>query len=832
MLRRIRQQAILLDRFWETVRNDPRRRILPPAGLNPDIADLVVRLSAESRAMTPTATFRAELRERIEAATSAPSHLPAGTSLAQGERELPDTSFVAGDETVFMKRHPAAEWARFITAALAFFIVGGLLVILLGDTYESHTGSDTATLTPTTDSALAPSLPPGLPVQITLNSGRPSWGVAVGAESIWVGTVSDDGSAVVRAAQTGRLGGEVQATIPLPGRVWDVAYGHGSVWATVIGDSLTGEGSGVVRIDPATNAITDTIPLGAQPTDILIDDDSVWVTDLGEPTVWRVDPAKNEVAATIELGEPGDEHGVILAKTDDALWALVSHVARGVELVWIDPATNAVAAATMRPEIENVIGEMAGTSGTLWIATASNSLLRFNVWTGEIVERIELPGMPREIMAADGYVWVATMAWAPERGERVEGWLNSLVLIDAPSGRVHTIDDQHDDVPWALAVSDDPTWGSRVWISLNSEADQQARLRGEMRPSGISFDTTTPTATAVGVVATATASPAAEPTPTRAPPTSTPGPTATLPPDTTPAGEIVTTFEFAGGLGQPAWAAGALWVPNWSAGAIERIDGETEETTRIQVSPPGPASDGIWMCLAADDNAVWVSDNTAHELVRIDPETSEIVARIPLGEITPFPAWIESIAVGEGAVWVILDNTEVVVRIDPATNTVAAVIDAPGARSMAVGLGAVWVHNVYTAEIMRIDPATNEIVATIPTNLLNDINNVSIAVGDGSLWAEDGSRLGVVYRIDPATNSIVWTTDVLGIGQSGMAADDGGVWTIFAESSALVRIDPQTMETRTLHISAPNGVAVGSGSVWVTTDAGAPNTVVRITPSP
>jgi hypothetical protein len=48
----------------------------------------------------------------------------------------------------------------------------------------------------------------------------------------------------------------------------------------------------------------------------------------------------------------------------------------------------------------------------------------------------------------------------------------------------------------------------------------------------------------------------------------------------------------------------------------------------------------------------------------------------------------------------------------------------------------------------------------------------------------------------------------------------------------LVWIDPASPETRSLNVNVPNNVAIGGGSVWVTTAGGAPNTVVRITPSP
>lgn len=150
---------------------------------------------------------------------------------------------------------------------------------------------------------------------------------------------------------------------------------------------------------------------------------------------------------------------------------------------------------------------------------------------------------------------------------------------------------------------------------------------------------------------------------------------------------------------------------------------------------------------------------------------------------------------------------------------------------MAVGLGAVWVQNIWTAEILRIDPATNEVIATIPTGP-SDFNNTSLAIGAGSLWIEDGGDAGTVERIDPATNTIVATTAVLGLDQSSLAADDTGVWALFVRSSLLVRIDPLTLETRTLEIAAPAGVTIGGGSVWVTTAAGSPNTVIRITPTP
>lgn len=109
-----------------------------------------------------------------------------------------------------------------------------------------------------------------------------------------------------------------------------------------------------------------------------------------------------------------------------------------------------------------------------------------------------------------------------------------------------------------------------------------------------------------------------------------------------------------------------------------------------------------------------------------------------------------------------------------------------------------------------------------------------LARTDSDLWALVPHATGdhELVRIDPDTNTIVATTTVLGLNQGSMAADDSGVWALFVRSSLLVRIDPLTLETRSLEIAAPAGVTLSGGSVWVTTAAGAPNTVIRITPTP
>lgn len=136
-----------------------------------------------------------------------------------------------------------------------------------------------------------------------------------------------------------------------------IATGLGSVWVTAYG--IPG-GAGIdhgalLRIDPTTNAVAQTIPLRAFPSwetgggGLIVADGSVWVigTDRapGSPVaqahalLQRVDPATERVQA-IPLGGNG---GIDVSANDYGIWALISGTGRTrAEIVHVDPATNRV----------------------------------------------------------------------------------------------------------------------------------------------------------------------------------------------------------------------------------------------------------------------------------------------------------------------------------------------------------------------------------------------------------------------------------------------------------------------------------------------------------
>ena len=96
--------------------------------------------------------------------------------------------------------------------------------------------------------------------------------VAADGEGVWVAGFD-------RSSKTGVLmridpaHDTVSATIPLPGIPSDVATGFGGVWVTV--DSR----NAVWRIDPKTSSVLQTIPVGSGPVAVAVGEGAVWVVE-------------------------------------------------------------------------------------------------------------------------------------------------------------------------------------------------------------------------------------------------------------------------------------------------------------------------------------------------------------------------------------------------------------------------------------------------------------------------------------------------------------------------------------------------------------------------
>ena len=108
-------------------------------------------------------------------------------------------------------------------------------------------------------------------------------------------------------ASGGRVGGAVSVGSPA-----GLAYGDGSVWAV---DSADGT---LARIDPATHAVVQQIPVGSAPSAVAITGPDAWVTNSFDGTVSRVSTVTDRVVEKITVGN----FPVAIAAGRGAVWVV------------------------------------------------------------------------------------------------------------------------------------------------------------------------------------------------------------------------------------------------------------------------------------------------------------------------------------------------------------------------------------------------------------------------------------------------------------------------------------------------------------------------------
>lgn len=151
-----------------------------------------------------------------------------------------------------------------------------------------------------------------------------------------------------KEAITGRL--ELPDGEPKWVEVWGDA-----VWVVIDGSDV------VLRIDPRTLKVTDTIPAGSRPHSVAVGFGSLWVIEHGQSEVLRLEPKHGAVEA--KIGGPG--MNVAMAVAHDHIWA-----SSGDSIMKIDPATNEIV-----DTIEIGAGEyygMAYSQSSLWVTTGQD----------------------------------------------------------------------------------------------------------------------------------------------------------------------------------------------------------------------------------------------------------------------------------------------------------------------------------------------------------------------------------------------------------------------------------------------------------------------------
>jgi peptide/nickel transport system substrate-binding protein len=226
--------------------------------------------------------------------------------------------------------------------------------------------------------------------------------------------------------------GELEASVSLGSRPGDVAIGAGGVWVT-----LPDRGA-VMRVDPESMTVRDTIPVGADPSGIAIGEGSVWVTNGDGSTISRISPETESVVQTIDA--PGGPSGIAVDQTG----------------VWV---ANSLSASVTRLDPES--GEPLATIGVgdqpvdvaidgsgVWVAnSASGTVSRIDPVSGAVVQAVEVGHGPRAIAAGRDGLWVAN--FLDGTVARIDPGTNAVVDTSSVG-----------DAPTGLALADGSVWVS------------------------------------------------------------------------------------------------------------------------------------------------------------------------------------------------------------------------------------------------------------------------------------------------------------------------------------------------------------------------------------
>lgn len=269
--------------------------------------------------------------------------------------------------------------------------------------------------------------------------GAPDW-MAI-EDSVWV-TNSPKNTVVRLDPKTNKVAETITVgKQPCSG----LAIGFGSVWAPNCGDQT------MSRIDLKTAKVTATFPIGIGDSEggIATGAGSVWLMTDKKGTLARIDPADNKVVEEISVA--AGSYGVAFGET--AVW--VTSTDKDV-VTRVDPNTNLVVETIpvgKKPRFLTV-GE-----GSVWtLNQGDGSVSRIDPKTNKVAATIEVgvPGPGGEIAAGEGFIWVTAFGFPISRidpgsnkvvqqfvgegGDAIRVGLGSVWLTNLKAGNIWRID--------------------------------------------------------------------------------------------------------------------------------------------------------------------------------------------------------------------------------------------------------------------------------------------------------------------------------------------------------------------------------------------------------
>jgi YVTN family beta-propeller protein len=208
---------------------------------------------------------------------------------------------------------------------------------------------------------------------------------------------------------------------------------------------LSGSGAGTVRvapnslavIDPATNHVVASAPVGARPGPIAFGSGSMWVANLDDQTLSRIDPQTLRILRTIPTTGPPTG----ITASDSGVWVVESNSNPGsasstssVSVSRIDPEFDSFGSPV---QIGNVIpsgpGAIAAHGAAVWVAPSTGLLTRLSAATGRVQQQVDPNASPAGIAIGEGAIWLTD----PESGNVVRvdptGLLTPIAVGNGPA---------------------------------------------------------------------------------------------------------------------------------------------------------------------------------------------------------------------------------------------------------------------------------------------------------------------------------------------------------------------------------------------------------------
>ncbi len=218
--------------------------------------------------------------------------------------------------------------------------------------------------------------------------------LAVGTDAIWVAGGVDGSVARIDPetdAAVARI--ELRGRDPVrPVTVQGIAAGEGAVWAVAAG-------RGLVRIDPASSRVVDSVSFAAQPLAVAAGHGSVWVVTADSALI-RLEPRSLAVTARTSVGLPLDVEAV-----DDGV-VVIASAGFGAANLWLIDAATAQLARTI--ELGGSATGAADLRGPgLWAVTREGTAMRVDVASGTTQASIGTGREPSGVAVGPNAVWVA-----------------------------------------------------------------------------------------------------------------------------------------------------------------------------------------------------------------------------------------------------------------------------------------------------------------------------------------------------------------------------------------------------------------------------------------